>query len=220
MVVVVDSEDRENEGDLILAAEHATPQNIAFMLRHCSGLICASLPPPLLDHLQLPLMLPPESNSDTHRTAYSLPVVSPLLPPTPPPTFSVPTPERGVPLSVGQDAAVDGSGISAAERAHTLRLLAWPEAQPQAFRKPGHVFPLRSHPGTPLLSSPLLGDRQAGRQALVVTVGGGSIRWCGWSSRPHRSCGGPGHAGRAGTSGGAVRTHAPLWSMHAAARPT
>ena len=87
MVVVVDSEDRENEGDLIMAAEHATPQNVAFMLRHCSGLICASLPPPLLDHLQIPLMLAPELNSDTHRTAYSLPVVSPLvsslLPPRP-----------------------------------------------------------------------------------------------------------------------------------------
>ncbi|MBE1501758.1 3,4-dihydroxy 2-butanone 4-phosphate synthase/GTP cyclohydrolase II [Amycolatopsis lexingtonensis] len=117
-VVVVDDEDRENEGDLVMAAEHATPHALAFYMRHTSGLICAPMPPEIADRLRLGPMV--ADNEDPAGTAYTVSV----------------------------DAA-DGieSGISAADRARTLRVLADPATTAGLVRRPGHVFPLRARAG-------------------------------------------------------------------------
>jgi 3,4-dihydroxy 2-butanone 4-phosphate synthase / GTP cyclohydrolase II len=117
-VIVVDDEDRENEGDLIMAAEHATPHALAFYMRHTSGLICAPMPPHVADRLRLRPMV--ADNEDPAGTAYTVSV----------------------------DAA-DGieSGICAADRAHTLRVLADPATTAAMVRRPGHVFPLRARVG-------------------------------------------------------------------------
>lgn len=119
-VVVVDDEDRENEGDLIVAAEKATPEIVAFMMRECRGLICATLEATDLDRLQLPQMV--EQNSESMRTAFTVSVDA--------------TAEHGV-----------GTGISAADRSTTLRLLADPHSAPGDFARPGHIFPLRARAG-------------------------------------------------------------------------
>jgi 3,4-dihydroxy 2-butanone 4-phosphate synthase/GTP cyclohydrolase II len=118
MVVVVDDENRENEGDLILAAELATPASIAFMVRHTSGMLCVGLPGERLDHLDLPLMV--ERNTDSMQTAYTVTVDY----------------RHGT-----------TTGISAADRATTVRALVDPEVVPADFNRPGHVFPLRAVPG-------------------------------------------------------------------------
>ncbi|MDE2395689.1 MAG: bifunctional 3,4-dihydroxy-2-butanone-4-phosphate synthase/GTP cyclohydrolase II [Burkholderiales bacterium] len=118
MVVVVDDEDRENEGDLILAAEHATPEAIAFMVRHTSGVLCVGLPGERLDELALPLMV--ERNTDSMRTAYTV-------------TVDV--------------RAGTTTGISAADRAATVRALVDPAVAADDFNRPGHVFPLRAVAG-------------------------------------------------------------------------
>jgi 3,4-dihydroxy 2-butanone 4-phosphate synthase/GTP cyclohydrolase II len=117
-VVVVDDEDRENEGDLILAAATATPAQIAFAVRHSSGLLCAPMSAERADALELPLMV--ARNADPLRTAYTVSV----------------------------DAA-DGvtTGISAADRARTLTVLADPATAPADLIRPGHVIPLRAKPG-------------------------------------------------------------------------
>jgi 3,4-dihydroxy-2-butanone 4-phosphate synthase len=117
-VIVVDDEDRENEGDLIMAAEHATPQAIAFYMRHTSGLICAPMAPELADRLCLPQMV--TDNEDPAGTAYT--------------------------VSVDAVAGIE-SGISAADRAATLRVLADPATTPGMLCRPGHVFPLRARAG-------------------------------------------------------------------------
>jgi len=117
-VIVVDDEDRENEGDLIMAAEHATPQALAFFMRHTSGLICAPMAPEIADRLCLPPMV--QVSEDPAETAYT--------------------------VSVDAAAGIE-SGISAADRAHTLRLLADPATTPGALCRPGHVFPLRARAG-------------------------------------------------------------------------
>ncbi len=118
MVVVVDDEDRENEGDLTLAAEHVTPEVIAFMATHGRGLICAALEGPLLDRLQIPLMV--RDNTSPFETAFCVSVEA----------------REGT-----------TTGISAHDRSRTIRALIAPEAKPQHFVKPGHVFPLRARPG-------------------------------------------------------------------------
>jgi 3,4-dihydroxy 2-butanone 4-phosphate synthase/GTP cyclohydrolase II len=118
MVVVVDDEDRENEGDLILAAEHASTETVAFMVRHTSGMLCVALPGEALDRLELPLMV--ERNTDSMRTAYTVTV-----------DFRHGT----------------STGISAADRATTVRALVDPDACAADFNRPGHVFPLRAVPG-------------------------------------------------------------------------
>jgi 3,4-dihydroxy 2-butanone 4-phosphate synthase / GTP cyclohydrolase II len=118
VVVVVDDEDRENEGDLIMAADAATPEKVAFFLRHTSGVICASLEGDRLDALGLPLMV--ADNTESQGTAFTISV----------------------------DAAVGiTTGISAADRARTLGLLADPSSVDSDFLRPGHVFPLRSRDG-------------------------------------------------------------------------
>jgi len=116
-VILVDDEDRENEGDLILAAEHATPDWVNFMLRECRGLLCVALTEERAKALDLPLMV--ERNQDPQGTRFTVSV----------------------------DARGTTTGISAFERAATIRLLADPEARPQDFRRPGHIFPLVARPG-------------------------------------------------------------------------
>ena len=119
-VIVTDDDARENEGDLILAAEKATAETIAFMVKHTSGVICAPLEGGELDRLELPLMTPLEANAERMRTAYTISV----------------------------DAAEGVStGISAADRAHTIRLLADAATTPRDLVRPGHVFPLRYRDG-------------------------------------------------------------------------
>ncbi|MGW2959875.1 bifunctional 3,4-dihydroxy-2-butanone-4-phosphate synthase/GTP cyclohydrolase II [Streptomyces sp. NPDC001220] len=119
-IVVVDDEDRENEGDLVIAAEKATPEIIAFMMSECRGLICAPMEGAELDRLQLPQMV--EDNTESMKTAFT--------------------------VSVDASAAHGvTTGISAADRATTLQLLASGGAEPTDFVRPGHVFPLRARSG-------------------------------------------------------------------------
>ncbi|QDH10947.1 bifunctional 3,4-dihydroxy-2-butanone-4-phosphate synthase/GTP cyclohydrolase II [Nocardioides dongxiaopingii] len=117
-VVVVDDETRENEGDLIFAASKATPELMAFTIRHSSGVICVPMPGPMLDRLEIPLMTP--HNKDKLRTAYTISVDA----------------RDGV-----------STGISAADRAHTARVLADSATEPWELTRPGHVFPLRYRDG-------------------------------------------------------------------------
>ena len=114
IVVVVDDEDRENEGDLIMAAEAATPENIAFFVRHTSGVICAPLTGERLDELDIPLMV--HDNTESHRTAF---------------TYSV------------DYVHGTSTGISAADRSATIRALIDPSTKPTDLARPGHIFPLR-----------------------------------------------------------------------------
>jgi 3,4-dihydroxy 2-butanone 4-phosphate synthase/GTP cyclohydrolase II len=113
-VVVVDDEDRENEGDLVFAASRSTPELMAFTIRYSSGVICAPMEAATLDRLGIPLMTP--HNRDRHRTAYTVSVD-----------------------------ARDGvtTGISAADRSHTVRVLNDSATEPFEVTQPGHVFPLR-----------------------------------------------------------------------------
>jgi 3,4-dihydroxy 2-butanone 4-phosphate synthase/GTP cyclohydrolase II len=117
-VVVVDDEDRENEGDLIFAAQMATPELVSFMVRYTSGYICVALTEAECDRLDLPPMH--HTNSDNFRTAFT--------------------------VTVDAKAGVT-TGISAADRAHTIQLLADRTAGPGDFVRPGHVLPLRAREG-------------------------------------------------------------------------
>ncbi|WP_426246280.1 bifunctional 3,4-dihydroxy-2-butanone-4-phosphate synthase/GTP cyclohydrolase II [Nocardioides sp. LHG3406-4] len=117
-VVVVDDEDRENEGDLIFAAAKATPELMAFTIRWSSGVICVPMPAEMLHRLEIPLMTP--HNKDKLRTAYTISVDA----------------RDGV-----------TTGISAADRAHTARTLADSATEPGDLTRPGHVFPLRYREG-------------------------------------------------------------------------
>jgi 3,4-dihydroxy 2-butanone 4-phosphate synthase/GTP cyclohydrolase II len=117
-VVVVDDADRENEGDLIFAAELATPELMAFMVRYTSGYVCAPLTGEECDRLELPPMY--HTNQDKRGTGYTVAVDA----------------REGI-----------TTGISAADRAHTVRLLADPATRPTDLARPGHVVPLRALPG-------------------------------------------------------------------------
>ncbi|RAV33142.1 bifunctional 3,4-dihydroxy-2-butanone-4-phosphate synthase/GTP cyclohydrolase II [Corynebacterium heidelbergense] len=117
-VIVVDDENRENEGDLIFAAELATPELVAFMVRHSSGYVCVGMTGADCDRLGLPPMV--GRNEDVRQTAYTVTV----------------------------DAAESvTTGISAADRAHTIRTLAAAESTREDFHRPGHVVPLRARDG-------------------------------------------------------------------------
>jgi 3,4-dihydroxy 2-butanone 4-phosphate synthase/GTP cyclohydrolase II len=118
MVVVVDDADRENEGDLIVAAEHATPEIMAFFVRHTSGLICASITNERADELELPLMV--ERNTESQRTAFTVTVDYRLGTTT---------------------------GISATDRSLTTRALINPNVSPEDFNRPGHLHVLRARDG-------------------------------------------------------------------------
>jgi 3,4-dihydroxy 2-butanone 4-phosphate synthase/GTP cyclohydrolase II len=120
IVVVADDEDRENEGDLIMAADLATPEALAFFVRHTSGVICVGLTGQRCAELELPQMVVSADNSEALGTAF---------------TVSVDAREHTT------------TGISAADRARTLRALADPACGARSFNRPGHVFPLRARPG-------------------------------------------------------------------------
>ena len=118
MVIMVDDEDRENEGDFVMAAEDATAEQINFMAVHGRGLICVPMEGDDLDRLGMPMMV--RHNTSPHSTA----------------------------MTVAVDAAFGiSTGISSADRAHTIRLLSEPEASADNFVQPGHVFPLRYQEG-------------------------------------------------------------------------
>ena len=118
VVIVVDDEDRENEGDLIMAAELATPEAVAFMIRHASGIICVPMEEERLVRLDLPQMV--TANSESQRTAFTV----------------------SVDLRAGTT-----TGVSSSDRAATIRALADPASEAQDFARPGHIFPLRSRRG-------------------------------------------------------------------------
>ncbi|MEI8285937.1 MAG: bifunctional 3,4-dihydroxy-2-butanone-4-phosphate synthase/GTP cyclohydrolase II [Actinomycetes bacterium] len=118
MVVIVDDEDRENEGDFIMAAQHATPEKLAFIVRYSTGVICVPLTGERCEELRLPLMV--EQNTESQRTAYTV----------------------TVDLIEGTT-----TGISAADRAATSRAIADPNVDFKAFARPGHIFPLRARTG-------------------------------------------------------------------------
>jgi 3,4-dihydroxy 2-butanone 4-phosphate synthase/GTP cyclohydrolase II len=118
MVILVDDEDRENEGDLTMAAEKVTPEAINFMAMHGRGLICLSLTPERVEHLQLPMMT--ADNTSSFGTAFTISIEA----------------KKGV-----------TTGISAADRATTIKTAIDPKMGPVDLARPGHVFPLRARPG-------------------------------------------------------------------------
>ncbi|KND90657.1 3,4-dihydroxy-2-butanone 4-phosphate synthase [Tolypocladium ophioglossoides CBS 100239] len=118
-LVVLDDPGRENEADLIIAAQDVTTEQMAWMVRYSSGLICAPIKPARADALALPLMV--SASQDPRGTAYTLSV------------------------DANHDSVT--TGISAHDRALACRVLADPAATPSTLRRPGHVLPLRAHPG-------------------------------------------------------------------------
>ena len=122
MVLILDDEDRENEGDLIMAAEFATPDAVAFMIRHTSGIICVPMDPEQLARLELPQMVP--NNDEAYRTAFTVSVDY---------RFGTTT------------------GVSSADRAATIRALVDKTSSAQDFARPGHIFPLRPRRGGVLI---------------------------------------------------------------------
>ncbi|WP_330231490.1 bifunctional 3,4-dihydroxy-2-butanone-4-phosphate synthase/GTP cyclohydrolase II [Nocardia sp. NBC_00508] len=118
IVVVVDAADRENEGDLVIAAQYATPERMAFFVRHTSGLICAAVTEARADELHLPLMV--DRSQEPHKTAFTVTVDY----------------RHGT-----------TTGISAADRSATARALVGPETHPSDFTRPGHLHVLRARNG-------------------------------------------------------------------------
>ncbi|MBY5402609.1 3,4-dihydroxy-2-butanone-4-phosphate synthase [Rhizobium leguminosarum] len=117
MVVVVDDQNRENEGDIVVAADAVTSETIAFMMTHARGLVCIAIEGERLDALDIPLMVP--NNTESHKTAFTV----------------------SVDYLKGTT-----TGISAADRAATVRALVDDRTKPDEFARPGHIFPLRANP--------------------------------------------------------------------------
>jgi len=117
-LVVMDDENRENEGDLITAASLCTTEKMAWMIKHTSGYICIALPGERLEQLEIPMMFP--ENQERHRTAYAVTV---------------------------DHKTGTSTGISAHDRALTARALASPQSSPATFTRPGHMVPLRAREG-------------------------------------------------------------------------
>ena len=117
-MIVVDDEDRENEGDLVMAAQYATTESVAFFLQHTSGYLCVPVTADRAKRLALDAMV--ENNTESHRTAFLMTVD--YLP-------------------------AGSSGVSASDRARTINALADPDAQPESFARPGYVLPLQARPG-------------------------------------------------------------------------
>ncbi|NNK14318.1 MAG: bifunctional 3,4-dihydroxy-2-butanone-4-phosphate synthase/GTP cyclohydrolase II, partial [Desulfofustis sp.] len=118
MVILVDDEDRENEGDLCMAAEAVTPESINFMATHGRGLICLTLSGDIVDQLQLPMMV--SDNQSPYGTGFTISIEA----------------RTGV-----------STGISAADRARTIQAAVNPDATPYDIVSPGHIFPLRAKDG-------------------------------------------------------------------------
>nr|WP_320133443.1 3,4-dihydroxy-2-butanone-4-phosphate synthase [uncultured Holophaga sp.] len=117
-VLVVDDEDRENEGDLIFSAQHLTVPQMAQLIRECSGIVCLCLPAERIEALELPMMV--EHNSSRYSTAFTVTIEA----------------NEGV-----------TTGVSAADRVRTVKAASARDAKPSDLRRPGHVFPLRARPG-------------------------------------------------------------------------
>jgi 3,4-dihydroxy 2-butanone 4-phosphate synthase/GTP cyclohydrolase II len=120
MVILVDDEDRENEGDLVLAADFVTPENINFMAREARGLICLALTNEQVRRLELPMMVRDDQNRSPNKTAFTVSIEA----------------AKGV-----------STGISSADRAHTIRVASRIDAQPADVITPGHIFPIRAQDG-------------------------------------------------------------------------
>jgi len=120
MVILVDDEERENEGDLVLAADHVTPEMINFMAKEARGLVCLALSAAQVERLQLPLMVKEESNFSPNKTAFTVSIEA----------------SHGV-----------STGISAADRAHTIQVASRPDAKHTDIHMPGHIFPIRAQHG-------------------------------------------------------------------------
>ncbi len=120
MVILVDDEDRENEGDLILATDHVTTQAINFMITEARGLVCLTVTAQQIERLQLPLMVRDDMNFAPNKTAFTVSIEA----------------AEGI-----------STGISAADRAHTLKVAANPHAKPTDIHMPGHIFPIRAQQG-------------------------------------------------------------------------
>ena len=120
MVILVDDEDRENEGDLVLAADRVTPEAINFMATEARGLVCLALSHEQIDRLQLPMMVKDEANFSPNKTAFTVSIEA----------------AKGV-----------STGISVADRAQTIRVASDPGSGPADVIMPGHIFPIRAKPG-------------------------------------------------------------------------
>lgn len=119
-IILVDDESRENEGDLILSAEKATPESINFMIRYGSGILCVTLTEEQADRLELPLMVPKKSSNSHFVAAFTISI---------------------------EAASGVSTGVSAADRTRTIQVAANPDSKPEDLSKPGHVFPLRARKG-------------------------------------------------------------------------
>jgi len=117
-VLVVDDEERENEGDLIFAAESLTPEQMAMLIRECSGIVCLCLPDEKVRALELPMMV--ASNTSRYQTAFTVSIEA----------------AQGV-----------TTGVSAADRVATVKAAIADDARPSDLNRPGHIFPLRARPG-------------------------------------------------------------------------
>lgn len=135
MVVVVDDADREDEGDLVVPAISVTSEQVAFIVRHTTGILCAPMPSGRADKLRLPPMV--ADNTDAHQTAFTVTV----------------------------DHVESGTGVSAANRARTLRALADPATHADELRRPGHIFPLRAREGGVLTRA---GHTEAGVDLMTL----------------------------------------------------
>src|SRR5690349_7665657 len=124
MIIVVDDEDRENEGDLTMAASKVTPEAVNFMVKHGRGLLCLAMTPERLDELEIPLEV--SDNSSARETAFC--------------------------VSIDAKAGTS-TGISASDRARTIKTAIAPATKPRDLARPGHVFPLRARPGGTLVRS-------------------------------------------------------------------
>jgi 3,4-dihydroxy 2-butanone 4-phosphate synthase/GTP cyclohydrolase II len=120
MVVLIDDEDRENEGDLVLAADLVTPEAINFMVKEARGLVCLSLTHDQIERLQIPQMVSEDANLSPNKTAFTVSIEA----------------SKGI-----------STGISAADRAHTIRVASRIDAKPSDVIAPGHVFPIRAKAG-------------------------------------------------------------------------
>ena len=119
-VLVTDNEDRENEGDLIFSTDHLTTEQMALMIRECSGIVCLCLPQERVEALELPMMVPADQNNTQFQTAFTLSIEA----------------TQGV-----------TTGVSAADRVATCKAAANLNARPTDIQSPGHVFPLRARSG-------------------------------------------------------------------------
>jgi 3,4-dihydroxy 2-butanone 4-phosphate synthase / GTP cyclohydrolase II len=120
MVVLIDDEDRENEGDLVLAADFVTSETINFMVKEARGLVCLSLTHDQIERLQIPQMVSDEANHSPNKTAFTVSIEA----------------SKGI-----------STGISAADRAHTIRVASRLDAKPSDVITPGHIFPIRAKAG-------------------------------------------------------------------------